>query len=87
MSETKWGWMLGGVALAAVALATPGGALVAPATLVGGGGLTATLACIACAGAGLFAALSGVGLAVLLWSPGGFAASLACAAACIQAVT
>lgn len=88
MSKTNgnWRWVTVGVALAA-GLALPGGGLAAPAALMGAGSLTTSLACIACAGAGLFSIITGSGLAALLWTQAGFAASLACVSACHMALT
>lgn len=88
MSRTIVKWAVFGAALLGVALVVPASAAAgAPPALLMGGSLGATLGCMACAGAALYAVASGVGLAALLWTSAGLAKGVACITVCGLALT
>jgi hypothetical protein len=87
MRNPKMDFVWAGALLLALTLALPAGAPgVAAAGLVGGGWGT-VLGCMACAGAGVAAMMSGGWLAAVLWSKVAFSASLACIGVCATALT
>lgn len=80
----KWGAM--GLALALLA-AVPVAAGTPALGALYGGGIVPILACVACAGGGLASLMTGGSLAWVIWTMGGTAVAMGCAASCIAAVT
>jgi len=77
-----------GAVLLALAVVAPWSlsGIAAPVLGLVGSGWWSGLGCIVCAGAGIAAAFSGLGLATLLWSQAAFSGAMACIGICSAAL-
>jgi hypothetical protein len=86
---TRVGWRRQAVLTGVAATLWVWWALTGPPALesLRGGGITAAIGCVVCAGGGVAAAFSGGAIAFVLWTTQGTAVAAACLATCIAAVT
>jgi hypothetical protein len=87
MTKTREGIVWAGATVLAAVTAVPIATTSVPVAGLIGGGLTASLGCVVCAGAGVYALLSGAGLAAILWTETAFAAGTACIGVCAAALS
>ncbi|HSG09744.1 MAG TPA: hypothetical protein VLA36_15385 [Longimicrobiales bacterium] len=87
MTKSIHGMAWAGALILAIAAAGPIGVAGAPLDRLVGAGLGTVLGCVGCGAAGVYAVLSGVSLATILWSEAAFAAGTACIGVCAAALS
>jgi len=87
--DTRVGWRWQAVLMGVTATLWAWWTLAGPPAIesLRGGGITAAIGCVVCAGGGVAAAFGGGAIAFVLWTTQGTAVAAACLATCIAAVT